>query len=1020
MPTEIRYVRIELPTYETGPENPNPWFTKQLGAHTYPYRLQNRLTGTRTIKAHDAMILENEYLRLTFLPDFGCRLFSVYDKLLGREVFYRNDCIKPALIAIRGAWISGGIEFNFPVSHSVYTHSRIPHMTRQNDDGSASMIFGLTEQMTGMRFTMVVTLAPGEYRFSERVRLYNGTALPHRHYWWTNAAVKLTPETQMIYPLHTGISGRYGDPMQWPMHNGVDMSWARNHQSAGDVFGGETYDEFFGVYHHDLGCGVAHWARQEELPARKMFFWGADEMGQLWQRMLTENAGDYLEIQAGRFATQSDFDLLMPHEQVEFTEYWIPIGRTDGYVKAHPEGAINVIPDGSDSRVAIQLTRSHEQVQVVASKGPHIVAKFEQPFEAGRVYWFDVPACSEDLSVRVFGSDGLLFLHDPGIRERRCDVVPRPCIMPKKIETPDEILQAVRIHERMDSPAAALEQYRKLLGTEHNAEAHKGLARFALRSGDTVQAEGHARKSGNDPEAAYLLAQALGKTAEAMELLRSLLDDPVYGVTSRRQLAEDALRHGDYADIPCCDGDPLLQLITAVSARKSGNMDDGCSLLQTLVNADPLWRHARWEMLFLDPDATVEMLPEGFQEDMDAAAWYHGLGLLPETRVIIEAWAQVGAPADPFFDTLAEELGIQIPRRTEDQWGIVNCFAHRDTFVGIIEKRNDPESAVLLGSILYARGRVDEAVAAWEKARSASIRDHIPYRNLALAHWQKMNDPGTAYGLMREAHGLCPTDVDTLRDLDILAELSGAYDDRPEIADRILRYAHDDSPCLERAIRVLLEVGQLDEAVELLTTKRFFVAELAYQTRILYVRALLERGARSYAQGDYQASASDFRRATEYPENLGASRFHDSSDAQAWYLLGMALDNLDQSAEGHKARQHAANDIPIMGTEQAFYVGMARRDMGRTDANEAFAKLIPPDAVACPQADARRSYIQGLACLADGNRSTAQKYFAQAWETESADPVKMHNHLEALCYGTSEGRRVPIPVWWTVEPVRPE
>jgi hypothetical protein len=73
--TEIRRETIELPTYEALPENPNPWFMKRLGAHPYPYRLQNRLTGARAIHSYEAVILENEYLRLMFLPDFGCRLW---------------------------------------------------------------------------------------------------------------------------------------------------------------------------------------------------------------------------------------------------------------------------------------------------------------------------------------------------------------------------------------------------------------------------------------------------------------------------------------------------------------------------------------------------------------------------------------------------------------------------------------------------------------------------------------------------------------------------------------------------------------------------------------------------------------------------------------------------------------------------------------------------------------------------------------------------------------------------------
>ena len=829
---EIRREYIELPTYEVGPENPNPLFTERLGARPYPYRLQNRLTGKRSIQRHEAVILENEYLRLTFLPDFGCRLFSAYDKLLGREVFYRNDCVKPALIAIRGAWISGGIEFNFPHGHAIYTHSRIPHMTRANFDGSASMIFGLTEQMTGMRFTAEVTLVPGEYRFSQHVRLYNGTSEPHRHYWWTNAAVQETPETRMIYPMRRGFKG--GETVNWPIHEGVDLSRVTNHRSSCDVFAAETYDEFFGVYHHDRGCGVAHWARQDELPGRKMFFWGQDEMGRLWQRMLTENAGDYLEIQAGRFATQGDFDMLEPNELVEFTEVWIPVGKTEGFVKAHKSGVINVL----DGRVAIQLTTSVHG-RVILSDGPKILSHFDHSFEPGEVCWFEAP--TDNLTVRVFDEDGLILIYDPGTHENTQDIVPR------------------------------------------------------------------------------------ARTAS-----------PTFGT------------------------------------------------LETVPHPPPCI--------------------EGFQEDMNEAARHWELGEIEEAGKIIEAWCEAKPPRDPLFEALLQELGCQPPSEYRvDQPGIVQCFAHGDALLKLLERRTDPQSQVHLGNLLYARGRADGAIERWQKAREARIRDHIPYRNLALAHWE---DARRAYGFMREASEVCPTDADTLRDLDILAERAEAYQDRPGIAERILEYAPDDSPCLERTIRVFLEVGRLDETVELLTTKQFFVTELAYQTRSLYLRALLMRGTRLFHEGRFEESAADFRKATEYPANLGASRFHDSSDAQAFYLLGLALEKLGRLDKAREAWTKAAEDTPVPETEQACYVGKARERLGRADAKEAFDVIAPAeDKPENPQALARWHYLNGD--------------FEEARRIESVDPVKMHNYLESLSHTRSQGRRIPFAVWWTIEPDLP-
>ncbi|MDI6829478.1 MAG: tetratricopeptide repeat protein, partial [Armatimonadota bacterium] len=250
-----------------------------------------------------------------------------------------------------------------------------------------------------------------------------------------------------------------------------------------------------------------------------------------------------------------------------------------------------------------------------------------------------------------------------------------------------------------------------------------------------------------------------------------------------------------------------------------------------------------------------------------------------------------------------------------------------------------------------------------------------------------------------------------------LAELTGRDSKRAWITEHILKYAPEDSACLERAVRAFLELGRLDEAVELITTKQFFVMELAYHTRVLYVRSLLLRGSRLFAEGRFQEAAEDFRRATEYPSNIGASRFHDSSDAQAYYLLGLALEKLGLTEDAFLAWNSAANDIPVRGSEQAFYVGRARERLGRKDSRDAFDLLLPVcEPKDKPQASARYAYLQGLHNLSVGNNESAFAYFKTAREIELSAPTKMHAYLEAICHTRSEGRRMPIPVWWTIEP----
>ena len=79
---------ITLPTYQLKGENPNPVFHSQYGvAHIYPYTLQDEIASSTTNVEYKTLIIENQYLRVTVLPELGGRVYSVFDKISDREVF---------------------------------------------------------------------------------------------------------------------------------------------------------------------------------------------------------------------------------------------------------------------------------------------------------------------------------------------------------------------------------------------------------------------------------------------------------------------------------------------------------------------------------------------------------------------------------------------------------------------------------------------------------------------------------------------------------------------------------------------------------------------------------------------------------------------------------------------------------------------------------------------------------------------------------------------------------------------
>ncbi|MGL4382157.1 MAG: DUF5107 domain-containing protein, partial [Bacilli bacterium] len=72
--------------------------------NAYPYTYQDNYTRTLKECDEEVIILENEYMKATFLKNYGGRLWSLYDKLNQQELLYVNDVLKNANLAVRNAW----------------------------------------------------------------------------------------------------------------------------------------------------------------------------------------------------------------------------------------------------------------------------------------------------------------------------------------------------------------------------------------------------------------------------------------------------------------------------------------------------------------------------------------------------------------------------------------------------------------------------------------------------------------------------------------------------------------------------------------------------------------------------------------------------------------------------------------------------------------------------------------------------------------------------------------------------
>lgn len=259
--------------------------------HMLPYTSQDDYDRSETEQVFDVAVLENRFLKATFVPALGGRMWSLYDKVNQRDLIINNPVFRPCNFAVRNAWFSGGVEWNCGVrGHSALTCSPIFAASYALDDGTPVLRLYAFERIRANTFQMDFFLKDDVPFLFARMRLVNGSTEVKPVYWWSTIAVKQEEGARVIVPADEAYINQDEDPvykLPIPMVDGVDLSYPTNHTIVVDHFykipeGQRKYE----AYVRADGKGIIH-ASTRRLKGRKMFVWGTSVGGDNWQKFLT-------------------------------------------------------------------------------------------------------------------------------------------------------------------------------------------------------------------------------------------------------------------------------------------------------------------------------------------------------------------------------------------------------------------------------------------------------------------------------------------------------------------------------------------------------------------------------------------------------------------------------------------------------------------------------------------------------------------------------------------------------------
>lgn len=356
--------KVSFKTYLMGAQDQHPIFLEHRvyqgsSGAVYPYGVTDTLLDKSEEREYQALILENDYLKIMILPELGGRVHRAYDKVNQRDFVYFNHVVKPALVGLLGPWISGGIEFNWPQHHRPTTFMGVDSLTRTNDDGSVSVIVGEREPMHGLTITTEFTLFPDQALLQIKSRVYNGNDTPRSFLWWSNPAVKGGDDHQSIFPPDVTAVYDHGKRavIDFPIahgeyykvqYDGVDISRYRNLPVPTSYMAWKSGYDFVGAYSHNEEGGLLHVANHNVSRGKKQWTWGNCDFGQAWDRNLTDSDGPYIELMTGVYTdNQPDFTWLDPGEEKEFVQNFLPYSKLARVHNANTKAALKLERDGA-------------------------------------------------------------------------------------------------------------------------------------------------------------------------------------------------------------------------------------------------------------------------------------------------------------------------------------------------------------------------------------------------------------------------------------------------------------------------------------------------------------------------------------------------------------------------------------------------------------------------------------------------------------------------------------------------
>ncbi len=888
--SQVRFYEetLVIPTYEPGESDVLPPLLPAMcprGKAVYPYPLQELTGSEKKDVEYRALILENDFLKLTFLPSLGGRMISAFDKIRKREIFFRNPVLKPVMAGLTGAWCGIGVEFNFPGSHSVTSNTPVHCSGECLADGSARITISDREFISGMKWRIRITLKPNSSVIHQESFFFNRTSLPHHGYFWTNAKAPAFPDTEFIFPEKKS-GGLIHPPMDitriieftLPFINDVDISKYADVFFQLPLFFRNMRSSSFGIYHREKDEGILHYADCGDLPGRKIWTLGTGDDGRITNHNLTEDGAPNIEIQSGPLPVQTDFFFLKPGQEHCWHEYWIPVHSMGKHLAGNQCFTLSL--DGENLLVQCHEKRENVFLELGSEH-------FEFISEPGQVLTFPAPATLDFVRIESGGFALLEWRRDDVFMSFELEDV-------SATNTAESYYLQGLYCQELNKPDQADELFRKSLKIDPwYTEALKGLAVNCLKKGNYPAAVGFLRKAlyrnRRCSETSYYLGLALLKSGDFTEgcfQLRRARFSTEWRLPATVELIKHHLKRHEllaleelFNEAEIFANEQLLELY-AIYLRRLGK--DNSHVLKALSRIAP-----------------ENLLPENSRPAAPDAG---------KVQFLMELYEDAGCPKDAqavgsFYagdHVFLNYFTGQIEKA--EKISIAGNFpfsAYAAAKLAALEQEYPQFGKIsyYLGVLPAASGDWEQAMKKWRRAESLGVADPALFRNMGLCEWKIHRNLPAAISYY--ARGFAGITYKYAYEYDMLLDEAGETDKRTDMLNSLPPGIRRNPYIRLRMAKLAFDRQEFEEAIRILESEWFVLCEGKRMTSSIFIEANLALGQKQ----DNPAKALEyFRKALSYPWNLGVGRSVGCFDMKIKYYILQALREAGETEQWESQR----------------------------------------------------------------------------------------------------------------------